>query len=80
MYLLMYTVNYFVKMLILDSWYNKFHCNIEIQANRSRIRTKEESIGNKKHRFRKDDSGEGLVRVQCVLFTMNVFYLFNVIH
>ena len=55
----MNTVNYFVKMLILDTWYKKFHCNIEIVANRSRIGLIEECIGNKKHRFRKEDSGEG---------------------
>ena len=55
----MYTVNYFVKTLILDTWYNKSHCNVEIEANRSRIRLIEESMGNKKHRFRKEDSGEG---------------------
>ena len=59
MYLLMSTVNYFVKMFILDTWYDKFHCNIEIQANRSQIRPIEESMGNKKHRFRIENSGEG---------------------
>ena len=57
----MYTVNYFVKMLILDTW-NKFHCNIEIQANGSRIRPIEESMGNKKHIFSKEGSSPG----QCV--------------
>ena len=28
----MYTVNNSIKMLILDTWNNKFHCNIEIKA------------------------------------------------
>ena len=59
MYLLMYTVNYLVKLLILDTWYKKFHCNTERVANRSRIRPIEESMGNEKHRFKKEDSGEG---------------------
>ena len=35
MYLLINTLNYFVNMLILDTQYNKFHCNIEVEANRS---------------------------------------------
>ena len=48
MYLLMYTVNNSIKMLILDTWYNKFHCNIEIKANRSRIWPMEKSMENKK--------------------------------
>ena len=48
MYLLMYTVNNLIKMLILDIWYTKFHCNIEIKANRSRKRLIEKSVKNKK--------------------------------
>ena len=75
MYLLMYTVNYFVKMLILDTWYNKFHCNIEIEANRSRIRPIEESMGNKSIDLRKKTVERALARVQrvtiyneCILF------------
>ena len=55
----LYTLNYFVMILILDTWYNKFHCNVEIEANRSRIWPIEESMRNKKYRFRKEDSGEG---------------------
>ena len=47
MYLLMYTINSPIKMLILDTCYNKFHCNIEIKANRSRIRPIENSVENK---------------------------------
>ena len=58
MYLFMYTVNYIVRMLFLDTC-NKFHCNIEIEANKSRLRPIEESMGNNKHRFRKEDSREG---------------------
>ena len=44
----MYTVNDSIKILILDTWNNKFHCNIEIKANISRIRPIEKSMENKK--------------------------------
>ena len=35
-------------MLILDTWYNKFHCNIEIKVNIFGNRPKEKSMENKK--------------------------------
>ena len=79
----MYTVNYFVKMLILDTWYNKFHCNIEIEANRPRMRLIKESMGNKEQRFWKEDSGESFstgavcyyIYNERTLFSQYLFYL-----
>ena len=66
MYLLTYTVNNSIKMLIMDTWNNKYYCNIEIKANRSRTRPMAKSMDNKKLIvFEKNTVKRALARAQC---------------